>query len=152
MKGKWEAVVCKTRFLPLSQHSWVTGISIMFPVFPCYYLDSFSNTKQVPWHFIKMIIWVDWPIEGRASDYQWSYTDWASKHWEVSVSTNLLSSKILEQKDLLFLWIWTNAPHSDTQQGACISRLTRQNPKHAHPLSYPFIVPFQVTVADLVAW
>lgn len=41
--------------------------------------------------------------------------------------------------------------HPDGQRGVHISGLTRQNPKYTHLLSYPFIVPFQATVADAVA-
>lgn len=150
IKGKWEAPLCKTRFLTLSEHSWVTDIRNIFLRFPCHYLDSFLKTIQVSWNLMKMIktTYVGWPIDGWAPEYQCT-TDWATKQQVFLVSTKLLSSKTLE-------WIlWTSTFHSDppyVQTGVLISLLTRQNLKYASLLSYPSIAPFQGTVADATVW
>lgn len=129
IKGKWEAALCKTRFLTLSDHNWV--VRIIFPRFPCHYLDSFLNTKPVSWHLTKMIkttTCVSWPIDGWAPEYQYIFTDWVTKHQRFLVSTKFLSSKTLE-------WMlrgWSSTFHSDppyVQRGVLISLLTRQNQK-----------------------
>lgn len=147
IKGKWEAAPCKTRFL--FEHSWVTDIRIIFPRFPCHYLDSFLNTKQVSWHLMKMIktTYMGWPIEAWAPEYEYIFTDWATKHQGFLVSTKLLGSKTLEW----ILWRWTSTFHSDyVQRAVLISLLARQN--HAPLLSYPSIAPFQGTAADATVW
>lgn len=147
IKGKWEAALCKTRFL--SEHSWVTDSRIIFPRFPCHYLDSFLNSKQVSRHLMKMIktTYVGWPIDGWAPEYQCIFTDWAAKHQAFLVSTKLLSSKT--QKWIL--WGRTSTFHSDyVQTAVLISLLTKQN--HAPLLSYPSIAPFQGTLADATVW
>lgn len=151
MKGKREAALCKTRFLTLSEHSWVTDIRNIFPRFPRHYLDSFLKTKQVSWHLMKMIktTYMGWPRDGWAPQYQCIFTDWATKQQVFLVSTKLLSSKTLEW----ILWRWTSTFHSEpphVQRGVLISLLRRL--KHVPLLSYPSIALFQGTVADTIVW